>query len=193
MSRVHPGETGASYMMKGFIDYLSGPTLDAKILRDNFVFKIVPMLNPDGVINGSYRCNLSGVDLNRCWLDPSKKLHPTVFHAKAMIKKFCDDREVVLCADLHGHSRKKNMFMYGWSGRAGGRLKEKIFPRLLEKTAEVFSFSDCGFAVQKGKESTARIVIWREIGLINSYTLESSFCGSDFGKHCDFHFNTEHY
>jgi len=113
MSRVHPGETGASYMMKGFIDYLSGPTLDAKILRDNFVFKIVPMLNPDGVINGSYRCNLSGVDLNRCWLDPSKKLHPTVFHAKAMIKKFCDDREVVLCADLHGHSRKKNMFMYG--------------------------------------------------------------------------------
>ena len=72
-------------------------------------------------------------------------------------------------------------------------MKEKIFPRLLEKTAEVFSFSDCGFAVQKGKESTARIVIWREIGLINSYTLESSFCGSDFGKHCDFHFNTEHY
>ena len=96
MARVHPGETGASYMMKGFLDYLSGPTLDAKILRDNFVFKIVPMLNPDGVIAGSYRCNLTGVDLNRCWNDPSKKLHPTVFHAKAMIKKFCEDREVVL-------------------------------------------------------------------------------------------------
>ena len=33
---------------------------DAKILRDNFVFKIVPMLNPDGVINGNYRCSLAG-------------------------------------------------------------------------------------------------------------------------------------
>jgi murein tripeptide amidase MpaA len=52
-SRVHPGETGASYMMKGIIDYLTGPNLNAKILRDNFIFKIVPMLNPDGVINGS--------------------------------------------------------------------------------------------------------------------------------------------
>ena len=64
-SRVHPGETGASWMMKGMIDYLTGPSLNAKILRDNFVFKIVPMLNIDGVVNGSTRCNLSGVDLNR--------------------------------------------------------------------------------------------------------------------------------
>ena len=64
-ARVHPGETNASWMMKGIIDYLVGPSLDAKILRDNFVFKIVPMLNPDGVINGNYRCSLAGCDLNR--------------------------------------------------------------------------------------------------------------------------------
>ena len=74
-------------MMKGIIDYLTGPFLQAKILRDNFVFKIIPMLNIDGVINGSSRCNLAGVDLNRCYIDPSKKLHPTVYHLKAMIKK----------------------------------------------------------------------------------------------------------
>jgi murein tripeptide amidase MpaA len=86
-SRVHPGESGASWMMKGIIDYLTGPFLQAKILRDNFVFKIIPMLNPDGVINGSSRCNLAGVDLNRCWIDPSRKLNPTVYHMKSMIKK----------------------------------------------------------------------------------------------------------
>lgn len=28
-SRVHPGETGASYMMKGIIDYLVGGSLGA--------------------------------------------------------------------------------------------------------------------------------------------------------------------
>ena len=97
-------------MMKGIIDYLTGPFLQAKILRDNFVFKIVPMLNPDGVINGSSRCNLAGVDLNRVWLDPSKKLHPTVYHTKNLIKKFQEDRDIFLCCDLHGHSRKKNIF-----------------------------------------------------------------------------------
>ena len=46
--RVHPGETNASWMMKGVIDFLTGPSLDARLLRDNFVFKVVPMLNPDG-------------------------------------------------------------------------------------------------------------------------------------------------
>jgi hypothetical protein len=190
MSRVHPGETNASWMMKGFIDYLTGPTLDAKILRDNFVFKIIPMLNPDGVINGSYRCGLAGVDLNRCWQDPNRKLHPTIFHAKQMVRQFCEDRNVVLSVDLHGHSRKKNIFMYGCIGKT--RFRERVFPLLLEKTAEVFNFSDCVFGVQKAKESTARIVMYKELGLINSYTLEASFCGASFGKHADFHFNTEH-
>ena len=71
---MHPGETGASWMMKGILDYLIGPSLNAKILRDNFVFKVVPMLNPDGVINGNTRCNLAGVDWNRCWIDPSRKM-----------------------------------------------------------------------------------------------------------------------
>jgi hypothetical protein len=31
------------------------------------------MLNPDGVINGNYRCSLAGVDLNRRWKFPSKE------------------------------------------------------------------------------------------------------------------------
>ena len=98
-SRVHPGESGASWMMKGVLDYLTGPSLNAKILRDNFVFKIVPMLNPDGVINGSSRCNLAGVDLNRCWIDPSRKIHPTIYHIKMMIKKLQEDRDIFLFCD----------------------------------------------------------------------------------------------
>ena len=30
-----------------------------------------------------------------------------------MMKRFTQDREVVLYADLHGHSRKHNVFAYG--------------------------------------------------------------------------------
>lgn len=44
--------------------------------------KIVPMLNVDGVLTGNYRCNLAGVDLNRMYLDPNKKQHPTILGAK---------------------------------------------------------------------------------------------------------------
>jgi murein tripeptide amidase MpaA len=81
-ARVHPGESNASWIMKGILDYLTGTSLDARILRDNFVFKIVPMLNPDGVIVGNYRCSLAGTDLNRQWAEPSRRLHPTIFFYK---------------------------------------------------------------------------------------------------------------
>ena len=39
VGRVHPGETGASYMMKGVIDYLVGPSIGARILRDNLNYR----------------------------------------------------------------------------------------------------------------------------------------------------------
>ena len=82
-ARVHPGETVGSLMMKGVLDFITDPdNEDANMLRDNFVFKIIPMLNPDGVINGNYRWSLSGWDQNRRWKNPSKVLHPIIYHAK---------------------------------------------------------------------------------------------------------------
>ena len=40
------------------IHYLTADTEAAEALRKLFIFKIVPMLNPDGVIVGNTRCNL---------------------------------------------------------------------------------------------------------------------------------------
>lgn len=59
-SRVHPGESNSSFIMHGTLDYLTGDDEGARYLRNNFVFKVIPMLNPDGVIIGNYRCSLSG-------------------------------------------------------------------------------------------------------------------------------------
>jgi murein tripeptide amidase MpaA len=47
-SRVHPGESMASYVIQYIIDYLCGNSMEARILRENFVFYIIPMLNIDG-------------------------------------------------------------------------------------------------------------------------------------------------
>ena len=67
-ARVHPGESNSSFVMKGILDFLTSNTNpEAAALRRAFVFKIVPMINIDGVIYGNYRCSLSGVDLNRTW------------------------------------------------------------------------------------------------------------------------------
>jgi len=48
-SWVHPGESNASLIMDGIIDFLMSKTTEAQFLREHFIFKIVPMLNPDGV------------------------------------------------------------------------------------------------------------------------------------------------
>ena len=82
----------ASHIIQYIIEFLLGNSAIAKVLRENFLFKIVPMLNIDGVIIGNYRCNLSQVDLNRQWIDPSKKLHPTIHYTKQMIKRMKEER-----------------------------------------------------------------------------------------------------
>ena len=100
-------------LQKGIIKFLTSEEEEAKILRDNYIFKIIPMLNPDGVINGNYRCSLAGCDLNRRWKYPSDILHPTVYQTKNLIIKLANERPLALYCDIHAHSRRKNMFIYG--------------------------------------------------------------------------------
>ncbi|XP_039308178.1 cytosolic carboxypeptidase 1 isoform X7 [Solenopsis invicta] len=51
-SRVHPGESNASWVMHGTMEALLSDSQDASSLRDDYVFKIIPMLNIEGVVNG---------------------------------------------------------------------------------------------------------------------------------------------
>jgi cytosolic carboxypeptidase protein 2/3 len=63
--------------------------------------------------------------------------------------------------------------------------------RIYGENTEMFSYDDCNFEVQKSRESTARVVMWREFNLINSFTLEASFCGPTRGPLKGCHFNPQ--
>lgn len=54
-------------------------------MRDNFVVKMIPMLNPDGVACGHYRTDTRGVNLNRVYLNPDRQLHPSIFAARSIM------------------------------------------------------------------------------------------------------------
>ncbi|XP_053256475.1 cytosolic carboxypeptidase 2 isoform X8 [Podarcis raffonei] len=192
-ARVHPGETNSSWVMRGFLDFILSDSPDARLLRDLFIFKVVPMLNPDGVIVGNYRCSLAGRDLNRNYRTVLKEFFPCIWHTRAMIKRVLEDREVLLYCDFHGHSRKNNIFMYGCNNKyAQERLfHERIFPLMLSKNIpDKFSFNSCKFQVQKCKEGTGRVVMWR-MGIVNSYTMESTFSGTTLGNNNNSHFTYE--
>lgn len=47
-SRIHPGESVASFVFNGFFKFLLSN--EAKHLRWLFVFKLIPVQNPDGVV-----------------------------------------------------------------------------------------------------------------------------------------------
>jgi hypothetical protein len=53
------------------------------------------------------------MDLNRMWNNPSPVLHPSIFHAKRLIRHLARDRNLMLYCDFHGHSKIKNMVLYG--------------------------------------------------------------------------------
>lgn len=55
LSRIHPGESPSSYVCQGLMDFLVSGHPIALVLRNYVVFKIIPMLNPDGVFLGNYR------------------------------------------------------------------------------------------------------------------------------------------
>ncbi|KAH6575390.1 hypothetical protein BASA62_001938 [Batrachochytrium salamandrivorans] len=183
-SRVHPGESNSSYIMNGLIQFLLSEDSTAVSLRRKCIFKIVPMLNPDGVVNGSHRCSLSGLDLNRQWKNPSKVTTPTIFWTKLLWGYLVRlGNQPLLVCDFHGHSRRKNAFVYGCeNGPGDAEGLEKIFPLALAAASPFFEHRACRYAVERSKESTSRIVMWREFGIINSFTLESSYCGADFGE-----------
>lgn len=52
-------------MIDGFIQQLLTP--EAHFLRDRAIFKIIPMVNVDGVVLGNFRTGIMGRDLNRCF------------------------------------------------------------------------------------------------------------------------------
>jgi len=178
-ARVHPGESPASHIMHGFIEFLLGGHHAAKVLRDHVVFKIVPMLNPDGVYLGNYRCSLMGFDLNRHWKEPSPWAHPTLNATKKYLMEMHSNPDVELdfYIDIHAHSTLSNCFMYGNIYDDGERFqRQAVFPRLMCNNAEDFSFANTAFNRDAVKSGTGRRFLG---GILDEssycYTLEVSF------------------
>jgi murein tripeptide amidase MpaA len=67
LSRQHPPEVSGYRTYQAFFEALLADTELAREFRTYFVVYSFPMINPDGVVNGHWRHNARGVDLNRDW------------------------------------------------------------------------------------------------------------------------------
>ena len=92
--------------------------------------------------------------------------------------------------DFHGHSRNKNVFIYG-NNYPENPESTRLFPFIVSKICDSFQFEASRFVVHPSKEATARVSMWKELKIPAVYTLEASFCGPDIGAQAGMHYTAE--
>lgn len=100
IGRQHPPETTGSQALMGFVDQLAGDTVLARRFRKNTLVLLVPVLNPDGVVEGNWRGNADGKDLNRDWgtfTEPETRAVRDALHRELVDS----GRSVVFAIDFH--------------------------------------------------------------------------------------------
>ena len=96
------------------------------------MFYIFPILNPDGVGRGHYRVDTNGINLNRCYLNPSPKLQSSIYAIRKIIMHLHKDNKFFAFVDLHAHAAKKGTFIYGnCTNELQKQIDTCIFPKIL--------------------------------------------------------------
>ena len=193
IARQHPGETVGSFVIKGCIDFLLSDSEEAKKLRELYIFKIIPMMNPDGVLVGNSRTSFAGCDLNRRWNKPNEIIHPEIYCTKNMILSSCIKNNISYIIDFHGHFGNYNSFFY--CNHKDNKKTCSLFPYLCSKMSKIISFQQSTFKMPKYKNSTERLSLFRELDKNdnnnNIVALETSFFGiKQFGNNKNFYFNS---
>lgn len=189
--RVHPGETPGSHMLNGFLKWAISQDPRATEARKHFVFKVIPILNPDGVYRGYYRTDTMGVNLNRFYQNPDVKVAPTIWATRQVVMSFSS--RLYLYVDLHGHASKRGIFLYGNYMDFPKQVESMTFAKLMAINCANFDFEGSNFAERNmkakdkrdglSKEGSSRVALFRATNLTLCFTMEANY-------HSGSHINT---
>lgn len=123
--------------------------------------------------------------MNRQYDTPSEdfdqRLNPIPTAIKEVISQLVkeDKNKILAFIDLHQHSQKKSIFIYGpyYPLHTDKYLKIRVIPKLLSERTEMFRFFSSRFRFEKYKQSCSRITIGRLYNIVNCFTLECSSYG----------------
>jgi hypothetical protein len=181
--RVHPGETPGSHMLNGFLKWVISQDPRAIEARKHFVFKVIPILNPDGVYRGYYRTDTTGVNLNRYYQSPDVKTAPTIWATREVVLSFAS--RLYLYVDLHGHASKRAIFLYGNYMDFPKQVESMTFAKLMSINCANFDFEGSNFTERNmktkdkrdglSKEGSSRVALFRATNLTLCFTMEANY------------------
>ena len=196
-SRVHPGEVPAQHAFKGILNLLMDPLdLQARELRARYVFKLIPMLNPDGVFRGHFRMDQLGNNLNRYYMENDSLLQPSIFAAKSLIDFYAEEGKLAVYLDFHAHASKRGCFIYGnVLNNLDDQIQNQLYCKLISLNSAHFDYEACLFSKDhmsridmcdqaKGlsAEGSGRVATYLKHKLIHSYTIECNYNTSRVGN-----------
>ena len=193
-ARVHPGETPGTLTFNGILKLLidnNNPM--SKILLDNFIFKLIPIINVDGVSNGYFRLNTEGYNLNRCYLGPSPRITPENYAIAKLFYFYSSYYKVRYYFDLHADMNTRGVYTFGNAlKKFEDHVENVLFSFIFKINSSHVDFSHCIFTQRSmgtkakndiaGKEATSRVQFYQKTGLIHTYTIESTYFKGDFNK-----------
>lgn len=87
---------------------------------------------------------------------------------------------------MHGHNKKENCFFFGCSKASDEAMiswtKTRLLPKILASNEPIFDYNSCRFSQDRSKLTTARVVVWSEMKVTNSFTLEISMFGKNTSR-----------
>lgn len=144
----HPPEYTGARALAGFVETLAADTPRAQAFRQRVRVFVVPQLNPDGVLQGHWRTNANGTDLNRDW-GPFAEPETRALR-DALDAELAGGGHVAFAIDFHSTfhdifytvaedpSRQEGGLMHDWIASMQARFPGRIEERAFAATSTVF-------------------------------------------------------
>lgn len=166
-ARQHAWECGTSFLVEGALRFVISDDPAAVRLRDQTIFKFVPMINPDSVARGEVRFNVNGFDPNRQWdeVDLREKRwlerNPEIWYVKKALLAQHAHKPIDLAVNLHNTEMNEYLETQVDAEPQQSRM-HRFFDRLVATTT--FDPSRPKLTISPGASNTTNF-IWREARL----------------------------
>lgn len=137
--------SNANYLLKGFLQrLLDSGSVESNYLRNNFLFVVAPILNPDGVLLGNSKRSASGNRLSL--LETDKNLFPETYYFRKLLDKLrSQGHEIALNLNMESKSTILDFHMDGQFSPSCPQRFEKELCVMLYELCDHFELHKCKY------------------------------------------------